>query len=220
MPDKEVQIPDTNTAMPADDKLADLFYKRTNCKCETAFSSFDSSSSSGPFRGFVAFGQDESGSTTIFGAFNRGFNPDCFYEFLIENEHGKVLYNVTRGLNVQVKSDGSTEAFTHKFKNINLDCHSNGILLGGSNMRDSLHFGFGRNCRPERTRERSDGSNEPDFKGVGLNTKPDFKDVGLDTNWTLRTPAWTIRREIRLLFLQLWGLDLVSVLLALRLGYV
>ncbi|PKK68617.1 hypothetical protein RhiirC2_867178 [Rhizophagus irregularis] len=126
-----------SAAMPADDKLADLFYKRTNCKCETAFSSFDSSSSSGPFRGFVAFGQDESGSTTIFGAFNRGFNPDCFYEFLIENEHGKVLYNVTRGLNVQVKSDGSTEAFTHKFKNINLDCHSNGILLGGSNMRDS-----------------------------------------------------------------------------------
>ncbi|PKC62683.1 hypothetical protein RhiirA1_538301, partial [Rhizophagus irregularis] len=49
---------------------------------------------------------------------------------------------------------------------------------------------------------KGDGLNEPDFKGVGLNTKPDFKDVGLDTNWTLRTPAWTIRREIRLLVLQ------------------
>ncbi|CAB4398747.1 hypothetical protein RhiirA1_443768 [Rhizophagus irregularis] len=129
-----------SAAMPANDKLADLFYKRNNCKCETAFSSFDSSSSSGPFRGFVSFGQDESGSTTIFGAFNRGFNPDCFYEFLIENENGKVLYNVTRGLNVQIKSDGSTEAFTHKFKNINLNCHSNGILLGGSNMRDSVSY--------------------------------------------------------------------------------
>ncbi|CAB4398746.1 unnamed protein product [Rhizophagus irregularis] len=49
---------------------------------------------------------------------------------------------------------------------------------------------------------KGDGLNEPDFKGVGLNTKPPFKDVGLDTNWTLRTPAWTIRREIRLLVLQ------------------
>ncbi|RGB30725.1 hypothetical protein C1646_744765 [Rhizophagus diaphanus] len=181
--------------MPADDKLADLFYKRTNCKCETAFSNFDSSSSSGPFRGFVGFGQDESGSTTIFGAFNRGFDPNCFYEFLIENEHGKVLYNVTRGLNVQIKNDGGTEAFTHKFKNINLNCHNNGILLGGSNMRDSKL----------RTRLKSDGLNEPDFKGVGLNTKPDFKDVGLDTNWTLRTPAWTIRREIRLLVFERMG---------------
>ncbi|GBC05651.1 hypothetical protein RclHR1_06340007 [Rhizophagus clarus] len=56
---------------------------------------FDSSSSSGPFRGFVAFGQDENGSTTIFGDFNRGFNPNCTSEFLIEDEHNHILYNVT-----------------------------------------------------------------------------------------------------------------------------
>ncbi|UZO20886.1 uncharacterized protein OCT59_013296 [Rhizophagus irregularis] len=36
---------------------------------------------------------------------------------------------------------------------------------------------------------KCDGLNEPDFKGVGLNTKPDFKDVGLDTNWTLSSLA-------------------------------
>ncbi|CAB4440638.1 unnamed protein product [Rhizophagus irregularis] len=46
------------------------------------------------------------------------------------------------------------------------------------------------------------GLNEPDFKDAGLNTKPDFKDAGLDTNWSLRAPAWTIRREIRLLVLR------------------
>ncbi|GBC05656.1 hypothetical protein RclHR1_06340012 [Rhizophagus clarus] len=129
-----------SAAMPADDKLADLFYKRNNCQCTTAFSDFDSSSSSGPFRGFVAFGQDENGSTTIFGAFNRGFNPNCTSEFLIEDERNRVLYNVTSGLNVQITSDGGTEAFTHRFSNINLNCHSNGILLGGHNLRDKVKY--------------------------------------------------------------------------------
>ncbi|CAB4491090.1 unnamed protein product [Rhizophagus irregularis] len=69
---------------------------------------------------------------------------------------------------------------------------------------------------------KGDGLNEPDFKGVGLNTKPDFKDVGLDTNWTLRTPAWTIRREIRLLVLQgvsFLGFGTMVCSLALGLGY-
>jgi hypothetical protein len=127
-------------AMAADDKLADFFYKRTTCECATAFSNFDSNPSSGPYRGFVSFGQEESGSTTIFGAFHRGFNPNCTYSFLIENENGRVLYNVTRGLNVQITSDGGTKAFTHKFKNINLNCHSNGILLGGSNLRDGVSY--------------------------------------------------------------------------------
>ncbi|GBC09467.1 hypothetical protein RclHR1_00890003 [Rhizophagus clarus] len=126
--------------MPANDKLADLFYKRNNCQCITAFSDFDSSPSSGPFRGFVAFGQDDNGSTTIFGAFNRGFDPNCTYEFLIEDGHNRVLYNITEGLNVQITNDGGTKAFTHKFNNINLNCHSNGILLGGHNLRDDPSY--------------------------------------------------------------------------------
>ncbi|PKK63854.1 hypothetical protein RhiirC2_788320 [Rhizophagus irregularis] len=63
--------------------------------------------------------------------------------------------------------------------------------------------------------------------GISLNTKLNFKDAGLDTNWTLRTPAWTIRRKFskeaaissEYQFLRLWDLGLVSVLLALGLGY-
>ncbi|GES92177.1 hypothetical protein GLOIN_2v1520614 [Rhizophagus clarus] len=126
--------------MPANDKLADLFYKRNNCQCTTAFADFDSSSSSGPFRGFVAFGQDENGSTTIFGAFNRGFNTNCTYQFLIEDEHDNILYDVTDGLDVQLTDDGGTDAFSHKFSDINLDCQSNGILLGGHNLRDKVKY--------------------------------------------------------------------------------
>ncbi|GBC05646.1 hypothetical protein RclHR1_06340002 [Rhizophagus clarus] len=124
-----------SAALPADDKLANIFYERNNCQCATAFADFDSSPSSGPFRGFVAFGQDENGSTTIFGAFNRGFNPNCTSEFLIVDSHGHVKYNVTRGLDVHITSDGGTEAFSHRFSNINLNCHSNGILLGGHSAR-------------------------------------------------------------------------------------
>ncbi|CAB4423487.1 unnamed protein product [Rhizophagus irregularis] len=47
------------------------------------------------------------------------------------------------------------------------------------------------------------GQNEPE-KEVTARTNQTLRasDVGLDTNWTLRTPAWTIRREIRLLVLQ------------------
>ncbi|CAB5198188.1 unnamed protein product [Rhizophagus irregularis] len=75
----------------------------------------------------------------------------------------------------------------------------------GDGLNEPDFKGVGLNTKPDFKNEpgfKGDGLNEPDFKGVGLNTKPDFKDVGLDTNWTLRTPAWTIRREIRLLVLQ------------------
>ncbi|GBB97457.1 hypothetical protein RclHR1_00030015 [Rhizophagus clarus] len=131
-----------SAALPANDKLADIFYKRNNCQCTTAFAYFDSSPSSGPFRGFVAFSQDETGSTTIFGAFTLGFDPKCTYDFTIDNKHGDVEYNITRGLDVQVTGDGGTEAFSHKFTDINLDCNSNGLLLAGGSYstRDRVQF--------------------------------------------------------------------------------
>ncbi|PKY53579.1 hypothetical protein RhiirA4_471893, partial [Rhizophagus irregularis] len=82
---------------------------------------------------------------------------------------------------------------------------------------------------------KSASLNEVDLKSISLNTKLNFKDAGLDTNWTLRMPAWTIRRKFSkeaavsseslnawaqwCQFLRLWNLGLVSVLLALGLGY-
>ncbi|PKY56188.1 hypothetical protein RhiirA4_476283 [Rhizophagus irregularis] len=61
--------------------------------------------------------------------------------------------------------------------------------------------------------------NEPDLKGVSLNMKPDIKDAGLDTNWFLRAPAWTIRRERPLVLQGLRTHGLNGVLSALGLGY-
>ncbi|CAB4441710.1 unnamed protein product [Rhizophagus irregularis] len=121
-----------SSAFPANDGLADLFYKRHHCSCAAAYADFDSShSSSGPFRGFVAFSQDETGCTTIFGAFNQGFVPDCTYDFLIKNGCSGTEYKITSDLNVEITNDGGTKAFSHKFDNINLNCQSDGLLSCG-----------------------------------------------------------------------------------------
>ncbi|GBB93228.1 hypothetical protein RclHR1_21340002 [Rhizophagus clarus] len=135
-----------SAALPANDKLTEIFYKRNQCTCTTAYANFNSSPSSGPFRGFIAFAQDETGCTTIFGAFNEGFDQKCTYDFLIQDECGKIEFNITNELDVQVTNDGGTRAFSHKFDYINLDCHSNGILLakcnsGPYNKRQSFRSG-------------------------------------------------------------------------------
>lgn len=117
------------TVSSANDGLDDLFRKRNQCPCADAYANFASSHpSSGPFRGFVAFSQDETGCTTIFGAFDKGFDPNCNYNFLIKDGCSGTKYNITSDLDVEITRDGGTKFFSHRFDNINLNCKSDGLI--------------------------------------------------------------------------------------------
>ncbi|GBB91510.1 hypothetical protein RclHR1_18840002 [Rhizophagus clarus] len=97
------------------------------CKCLTAFANFNSTRSSGPFRGGVTYFQHEDGTTTVFGAFTGGFRQGCHYNFTIV-KNNKVIYDLTSGLNVRINRDGSTQPFNHTFNDLSLTCGSHPIL--------------------------------------------------------------------------------------------
>ncbi|GBB88690.1 hypothetical protein RclHR1_15250004 [Rhizophagus clarus] len=133
----------------ANDRLAELFRKRNQCPCAAAYADFDSiHASSGPFRGFVSFSQDETGCTTIFGAFYQGFEPDCNYDFTIKNGCSGTEYNITSDLNVELTNDGGTKFFSHRFDDINLTCKSDGLINCNASyykrQRTSSSFGVRR----------------------------------------------------------------------------
>ncbi|CAB4426888.1 unnamed protein product [Rhizophagus irregularis] len=97
------------------------------CECTTAFANFNSTHLSGPFRGTVTYFQHEDGKTTVFGAFSKGFRHGCHYNFTIV-KNNKVIFDLTKGLNVQINKDGSTRPFNHTFSDLQLTCGSHPVL--------------------------------------------------------------------------------------------
>jgi hypothetical protein len=150
--------------------LDNLFRKRNQCPCAAAYANFDSiHPSSGPFRGFVSFSQEENGCTTIFGAFYQGFDPDCTYEFSIKNGCSGTKYNITSDLNVKIIGDGGTKFFSHKFDNINLNCRKDGLIGCGATyykrQRSGSSFGV-RSFSGGQRNKRNVGSS--DAEGYAL----------------------------------------------------
>jgi len=117
------------------------FYKRNalnkrtkakKCSCTLAEAIFIPKVN-GVLKGLIVFAQDEYGHTTITGLFSKGFkdltDDICkTIKFEIIDDCDNVIYDITKGLNVQFTGDGDTEPFRHRFHDINLDCNDNDIL--------------------------------------------------------------------------------------------
>ncbi|CAI2161824.1 15300_t:CDS:1 [Funneliformis geosporum] len=101
--------------------------------------------SEGPIKGLVVFAQDEVGSTTVTGYFSRGFKSTKNYKFLVVDNCGDVVHDLTKRLKVTIY-EGGTKAFTYKFDDLNLDCDKEGILMTEAE----------RNCKNLSVRGRSD----------------------------------------------------------------
>jgi len=138
-----------STALPTDDELTlnkrnSYLYKRNVlgkrkkdkvCHCALAEAIF----SGGPVKGLVIYAQDESGDTTVTGQFSKGFKDKSkYYSFLITDDSGVVIRDLTSGLNVQFTDDEGTEPFRHKFNDFNLNCDNDGILFTKSSKPETL----------------------------------------------------------------------------------
>jgi len=135
------------------DKRNDVLGRRTNfkkCSCSVARSVFDGQLSEGPMRGFVMYGQDECGHTTISGIYFVGFIKGHKYDFLLVDGCGNTLHDITNDLDVQLNNSGGTKPFAHKFTNINLDCDDNGLLNIKTNKKTPLNK---RTCKRISKRE-------------------------------------------------------------------
>src|SRR6266542_2063263 len=143
-------------------KKRDVLSKRTNverCSCTMAQTIFTPDKKY-KVKGFMFFAQDECGSTRIAGLFSRGFenisrNESKDIKILIVDQCGRLLYDITEGLNVKFTGKGDSEPFSHKFHEINLDCNDNGILfpqVGKSKVRK-------RNCSKFNKRGSCSGGN-------------------------------------------------------------
>jgi len=108
----------------------DILSKRNvkKCHCTLARSIFVPKKT-GPIKGLVIYAQDECGSTTITGLFSRGFKNVKSVKVFIVDSCDRILYNVTKELDITPTNYGDTEPFSHKFDEINLDCGNDGILF-------------------------------------------------------------------------------------------
>ncbi|RIB13174.1 hypothetical protein C2G38_2041203 [Gigaspora rosea] len=71
--------------------------------------------------------QDICGETTIVILLKSGFKPGHHYDFLITDDCGKFLRNMTADLKAMFAGDGTTP-FKAKLDDINLNCDNNGVL--------------------------------------------------------------------------------------------
>ncbi|RIB02634.1 hypothetical protein C2G38_2255476 [Gigaspora rosea] len=105
------------------------------CPCTYIHNEFDD-----VFKGEITLIQDENGGTHVFGLFREGFDDDCEYSFLIIDDYGNTLFDMTEYLNVKFVN-GGTDPIYAKIDDLNLDCGENGI----TRIRSlSLRIIFGR----------------------------------------------------------------------------
>ncbi|RHZ86005.1 hypothetical protein Glove_57g7 [Diversispora epigaea] len=102
-------------------------HENVTCPCTVAKSTFNSSGVIGE----VVFAQNTRGSTIVTGLFSDGLvdpEKNC-YNFLIVDDCGKVLYNLTSALDVKYRKDGTLPFSTTRLDDLNLNCNSDGVLL-------------------------------------------------------------------------------------------
>ncbi|CAG8707873.1 20892_t:CDS:1, partial [Gigaspora rosea] len=92
------------------------------CPCTFAVSEFNST-----VVGIIIYSQDICGETTIVILLKSGFKPGHHYDFLITDDCGKFLRNMTADLKAMFAGDGTTP-FKAKLDDINLNCDNNGVL--------------------------------------------------------------------------------------------
>ncbi|CAG8719333.1 17474_t:CDS:2 [Dentiscutata erythropus] len=108
---------------PCNDKPSLL--KRTydkKCPCVLATSNFN-----GKVKGLVVYSQDECGATTVVGIFKSGFKKGHRYDFLITDDCGNPIRNMTADLHVNFVN-GGTAPFHAKLLDVSLNCDKYGIL--------------------------------------------------------------------------------------------
>nr|CAG8604973.1 11540_t:CDS:1 [Entrophospora candida]CAG8634328.1 13669_t:CDS:1 [Entrophospora candida] len=101
-----------------------LLSKRNEaCPCAVARATF-----SKKVTGFIFLSQNQCDSTTFAGQFSSGFRPGCDYSFLIIDDCGIILKNITQQLDVQINNNGGSDAFHGIIDGISINCDNNGIL--------------------------------------------------------------------------------------------
>ncbi|CAH1761726.1 7838_t:CDS:2 [Entrophospora sp. SA101] len=101
-----------------------LLSKRNEaCPCAVARATF-----SNKVTGFIFLSQNQCDSTTFVGQFSSGFRQGCDYSFLITDDCGNIIKNITQQLDVQFNNNGGSEAFHARIDDISINCDNNGIL--------------------------------------------------------------------------------------------
>ncbi|CAG8752218.1 16543_t:CDS:1 [Dentiscutata erythropus] len=103
-------------------KRSPLEARHKKCECTVATSVFNDT-----VNGIIVYYQDVCGDTTAVGLFKSGFKQGHKYDFLITNDCGEILHNMTSELNVMFVNDG-TSPFKAKLDGVNLNCDNTGIL--------------------------------------------------------------------------------------------
>ncbi|RHZ76283.1 hypothetical protein Glove_199g187 [Diversispora epigaea] len=119
------------------------------CPCTVATAVFNST-----VIGEVVFAQDPCGSTLVTGLFGDGLvdpETNC-YEYLVVDQCGKLLYNLTSALNVTYRKDG-TLPFSTVLHDLNLNCDPDGILLAESDKKRFQKRATGSNLKVQQNRQ-------------------------------------------------------------------